>query len=292
MFRKTLENIVTFVGVGVHSGKKVTIKLIPAEVGMGIVFKRVDVAHDFNVIKADYKSVKHVQLATILCNGLDEKDPNYCSVSTVEHLLSAMYACGISDLVIEIDGSEIPLMDGGASDFCFGMNSVGIKTFDITQKTLEIVRDIDVSSVEGSHIKARKGMDGSLKIVFTIDFPEKCIGVQTFTYVHSYENFINYIASAKTFGSIKDIEKARQFGMCLGGDDITAMIFDGENIVTKKYLYYQMDFVLHKILDFIGDISLSGRRITGEFACYKASHVLNNRLLEAVFSDDKNYIEC
>lgn len=260
---------VNFTGKGVHYGKDVNITIIPMETD-GIVFKRVDVPQN-NEIQALYGNVVASSLNTTITNG-------NVGVATVEHLMAALFACKIKHAVILIDGAEVPLMDGGSSDFIFGLESISIPKQ--VSENLFIQKEIKVE-LGDSYIVAKPSR--YLKINCTIDFPLPFIGKQTFVFDETKNSFKEEISHSKTFGHLTHIEKMQKEGICLGGDLYSAIVFDDEKILSPSFSYNKNDFVKHKILDFIGDISLAPCNIKAEFECYKPSHKLNNLLISKIF---------
>jgi UDP-3-O-[3-hydroxymyristoyl] N-acetylglucosamine deacetylase len=260
---------VKFTGKGVHYGKDVNITIVPMESG-GIVFKRIDIPEN-NEIQALYSNVVASSLNTTITNG-------NVSVATVEHLMAGLFACQIKHAVILIDGAEVPLMDGGSSDFIFGLESISVPKQG--SENLLLQKEVKVG-LGDSYIIAKPFRH--LKIDCTIDFHLPFIGKQTFVFDETKNSFKEEISHAKTFGHLAHIEKMQKEGICLGGDLYSAIIFDDEKILSPNFLYNKNDFVKHKILDFIGDISLSPYNIKAEFECYKPSHKLNNLLISKIF---------
>ncbi|MFT4967369.1 MAG: UDP-3-O-[3-hydroxymyristoyl] N-acetylglucosamine deacetylase [Candidatus Deianiraeaceae bacterium] len=268
------QNSITFTGEGVHYGKNVTMQVIP-QVSGGIVFKRTDISGD-NEIRAHYTNVVPAKLNTTITNG-------FTSVATVEHLMAGLFGMQIKHAMILIDGSEVPLMDGGSSDFIFGLECLTIAKQETT--VFELKDEVKVS-LGDAYIIAKPCH--TLKISSTVDFPHPCIGKQTYLYDKTKNNFKEEIAYAKTFGHITQIEEMQKNGLCLGGDMYSAIIFNDEKILSPEFAYNNNDFVQHKLLDFIGDIYLAGCDIHAEFECYKTSHHLNNVLLSKIFDCTDN----
>lgn len=273
-FQINYQNSITFVGKGVHYNKPTTITVIPTK-SDGIIFRRTDLNNkDFT---ASYTNIQHTQLNTTIKNGND-------SISTIEHLMAAFYYMRIKNAIILIDGQEIPLMDGGSNDFIFGL-----ETLDIPPQTIPklfIKNEIKVE-LNDSYIIANP--NSTFEVNFTIDFQNSPIGKQEKTFTQAKHNFKEKISHAKTFGHTKQIEEMNKNGICLGGDIFSATIFNDNEIISPSYTYSKMDFVRHKILDFIGDIHTSPYEIIGNFQCYKSSHILNNKLMHQIFSNPNNY---
>lgn len=260
---------INFTGTGVHYGKDVNITVVPMSCG-GITFKRIDVPSN-NEIQALYSNVLPATLNTTISNG-------NVSVATIEHLMAALYSCKIKHAVILIDGPEVPLMDGGSSDFIFGLESIPKPK----QETKDLLLQKEIKVEIGDSYITAKPLN-HLRVKCVIDFPLPFIGVQTFVFDETKNNFKEELSHAKTFGHLGQIEQMKKQGVCLGGDIYSAIIFDDTHIVSPKYSYNKDDFVRHKVLDFLGDISLSEYNIKAEFECYKPSHKLNNLLISKIF---------
>lgn len=269
-------NSISFVGRGVHYAKDVHITITP-KVDGGIVFKRID-KNDNNEIVALYSNVSStIPLNTTITNG-------NVSVSTIEHLMAAMFALKIKNAHILIDGPEVPLMDGGSSDFIFGLECLHIPK----QRTQNLYLKEEISVESGDSFIIARPSD-KLVVNYTVEFPYAFIGRQKFTFDETRNDFKDEISYAKTFGHIDAIKEMQKHGICLGGDMYSAIVFDSEKILSPSYVYNKDDFVRHKILDFIGDISLSSYNIKAEFQCHKTSHKLNNLLISKIFSNTKYY---
>lgn len=261
---------VAFSGIGVHYGKGVNITVIPQESG-GVVFKRIDIENN-NEIPALYSNVSKTTLNTTISNG-------NVSVSTIEHLMAGLFAVGLKHALILIDGSEVPLMDGGSSDFIFGLECIEVPK----QKAENFILKKEIRVTLGDSWIIAKPFD-RLKIKCIVDFQHPQIGRQEVIFDETVNNFKEEFSHAKTFGHIKQIQQMQETqGICLGGDIFSAMVFDDEKIISPKFSYNIDDFAKHKMLDFIGDISLSPYNIKAEFECYKPSHKINNMLIYKIF---------
>ena len=267
---------VNFTGKGVHYGKDVNITIIPRQNG-GIIFKRVDIAHN-NEIDATYNNVSKTLLNTTISNG-------NTSVATIEHLMSALFGLKIKNALILIDGPEVPLMDGGSSDFIFGLECITIPK----QHTPSLFLQEEIKvELQDSYIIAKPSQN--LKITCIIDFKLPFIGKQQIVFDETTHNFKEEISHAKTFGHITQIEQMQKQGICLGGDVYSATVFNDTEILSPAFSYNKDDFVKHKLLDFIGDISLSPYNIKAEFECYKPSHQINNLLISKIFSNSSKFV--
>ncbi len=268
------ENSITFFGKGVHYNKDTRMTVIPQSSG-GIVFKRTDI--EAKPIIANYANVGQMQLNTTISNGKD-------SIATIEHLMAAFFYFKLKNAIILIDGPEIPLMDGGSNDFIFGLEM--LKMPEQVTKKLILKREIKVM-LNDSHIIGKPSNE--FEVLCEIDFPNSPIGNQVKKFNESTHNFKDKISYAKTFGHIHQIQSMNVRGICLGGDLFSAIIFNDTEIISPSYTHTKMDFVRHKILDFIGDIHITDYEIKGSFECYKSSHALNNMLLREIFCDPNNF---
>ena len=275
----TLSQSISINGIGLHSGIKVSMKLIPAEADFGIKFIRTDLSIN-NTVEALWSNVTNTKLSTTISNN------EGVSISTIEHLMSALSGLHIDNLKIEIDGPEVPIMDGSSKEFVNLIESVPLKNLDKKRKIIKIKKNIKVindnSSVE---LKPNK----QFSIDFEIDFPSKLISKQSCQLQLINGNYKSDIASARTFGFEKDVDTLRSNGLALGGSLDNAVVVGDNKILNKDGLRYKDEFVRHKILDSIGDLYLAGAPIQGYFYGNKSGHYLNNLLLKSLFSDDSNY---
>lgn len=266
---------VSFSGIGVHFGANVKMEIIPQSSG-GIVFERMDLNPTIQ-IPALYSNVESTNSNTTIAK-------NGAKVGTIEHLMAALYACNIRHAHIFIDGAEVPLMEGGSNDFIFGIECLGITNK--TSSRLVLNKEITVE-YKDSYIKARPAEH--LEITCIIDFPVQFIGKQSTIFDETKHSFKEYISHAKTFSHIDFVHKMQAMGIAKGGDVYSAIIFDNEKVISPNFSYNKDDFAKHKILDFVGDISICEYDIKGQFECYKTSHQLNNILISKIFEDKKNY---
>ncbi len=277
--QKTINKKVSCNGVGLHSGREVKMSLLPAPANSGIVFRRVDIA-DNNEILASYKNVVSTNLGTTIANE------NGVKVATIEHLMAAIWGCEIDNLIVELDAQEIPIMDGSSASFIFLVECAGIHKQEELRKIIEILKKVEVIDGDKSlTIEPAKEFSVNLKI----DFNHSQLGQQDFDFHSSNTSFKNDISRARTFAFEKDIEKMHQLGLALGGSLQNAVVIGENGIINKDGLRYQDEFVRHKMLDFIGDIFLAGGYILGNFNGVKAGHGINNKLLHQLFSDPTAY---
>ena len=273
--QRTLSSKIGASGVGLHTGKKISLTLKPAPSNSGIVFKRTDI--ESAPIKASLENVFDTRLSTSLSN-------NEIKISTVEHLLSALAGIGIDNAIVELDGPEVPIMDGSARPFVFMIQSAGIqeqseaKRFIKIKKTIEVKQDEKWAKIEP--------FDG-FKVAFTIDFDHPAFSEtsQSSEIDFSSVSYLSQVSRARTFGFAKDIELLRKNNLALGGSVNNAIVIDDYKVVNEEGVRFQDEFVKHKILDAIGDLYLLGHGLIGSFSAYKSGHHLNNLLLRELINN-------
>ena len=273
--QRTLSSKIRASGVGLHTGKKISLTLKPAPSNSGIVFKRTDI--ESASIKASLENVFDTRLSTSLSN-------NEIKISTVEHLLSALAGIGIDNAIVELDGPEVPIMDGSARPFVFMIQSAGIqeqseaKRFIKIKKTIEVKQDEKWAKIEP--------FDG-FKVAFTIDFDHPAFSEtsQSSEIDFSSVSYLSQVSRARTFGFAKDIELLRKNNLALGGSVNNAIVIDDYKVVNEEGVRFQDEFVKHKILDAIGDLYLLGHGLIGSFSAYKSGHHLNNLLLRELINN-------
>lgn len=274
--QKTIKKEITCKSVGLHTGRKVHMTIKPADVDTGIVFVRTDLSQD-NTIKADMYNVSDTNLATTLGS-------NGTRVSTVEHLLSAFSGLGVDNAVIELNAPEIPIMDGSALPFVNMLKNAGTKVQGKGRKMLVIKKPVSVSDGDGA---AMLLPFPEFKITYRIDFKHPLISEQSYEMIFSDATYEEEICAARTFGFLKDVEYMQAKGLALGGSLKNAVVLTEDRIINKEGLRFPDEFVKHKILDAIGDLSLLGMPIIGHFVAYKSGHKLNNLLLKELVEHDK-----
>ena len=281
--QRTIKKEIICSSVGLHTGRKVNMKIIPAPADAGIVFVRKDIP-DALPIPANYHTVSDTTLATTL--GL-----NGATVSTVEHILSAFSGMGVDNAIIELDSFEIPIMDGSALPFVNMLKEVGTHLQGKTKKLLVIKKPVSVKDGGGS---ADLLPAAEFKITYEIDFKHVAIGRQSYSLDFSDEKYEKEICSARTFGFLREVEYLQARGLGLGGSLDNVIILDDEKIINKNGLRMPNEFVKHKILDAIGDLFLLGMPIIGHFIAYKSGHRLNNILLKELMrkQDSWEIINC
>ena len=277
--QKTLLNELSFKGIGLHTGNNVSMKIFPAHEDTGVVFRR-KIGKKIISIKADYRNVKSTKLCTIL------SDSNGNSVSTVEHILSALYALEIDNVIIELTSNEIPVYDGSAQEFVKQIKEVGFEEQESFKKYIKIKKNIEVKS--GKKYVRACPFDNTL-ISTEINYDHKLIGKQSISVMLTPQIYESQICNARTFGFLKDVKNLRKNGLALGGSLDNAIVLDENNVLNKTGLRFSDEFVRHKLLDFIGDISLSGYRMLGSFFSSHPGHEINNQLLRKIFQTPNNW---
>ncbi|MFZ4439130.1 MAG: UDP-3-O-acyl-N-acetylglucosamine deacetylase [Syntrophales bacterium] len=267
--QRTVKREISCRSIGLHSGRKVGMVIRPAGVDEGIVFVRGDLPGN-NRIKADVHNVRDTTLATTL--GL-----NGVTVSTVEHLMSAFSGMGVDNAVVEVDAPEVPIMDGSARPFVDLLKDVGTQVQSKGKKLLVIKEKIAVSEGDGT---AMFLPSPEFRITYKIEFNHPAIGVQSYQMNFSDISYEEEICEARTFGFLRDVEYLQAKGLALGGSLKNAVVLDDQRIINKGGLRFPDEFVKHKILDAIGDLSLLGIPIIGHFVACKSGHRLNNLLLK------------
>ncbi len=273
--QRTLKNAISYVGRGLHSACRVTMTIKPAEVDHGIVFVRKDVHGVDNRIPARWCNTVDTRLSTVVGNQDDIR------VATVEHLMAAIYGCGIDNALIEIDGPEVPIVDGSAEPFVSLFEQTGTVQQDQPRKALRIHRPIRIEDDDKFMILLPSNIP---HITVDIDFPNTAIGRQSYSLNLVRKNFQRQIAHARTFGFKQDLETLRARGLARGGSMQNAILVDGDEILNEGGLRSENEFVRHKVLDVVGDFALLGMPIYGHLVAYRPGHALNNRLLHQLMS--------
>ncbi len=275
--QRTLKNAITCSGTGLHSGAKVQLALRPAGANSGIVFRRTDPAGRDAEIPARWDHVADTRMNTTIGDGKG------AVVGTIEHLMSALAGAGIDNCVIEVNGPEVPVMDGSAAPFVFLIECAGVRELDVPRRAIEILRTVSVGDHERSAVLTPgKGFSVS----FEIDFDSPVIGRQEFFVDLANGAYARDIARARTFGFEHEVEALRAAGLGRGGSLDNAVVVSGDAVLNEDGLRYDDEFVRHKVLDSIGDLYLAGGPILGHFHGYRSGHALNNELLCAVFADE------
>ena len=282
LYQKTILKPVELEGIGLHSGLNAKVKLLPADEKTGIIFKRTDLK-DNNIIKADYRNVTSAKLCTTLTNS------SKVSVSTIEHLMAAFYMTGVDNILVEIDQTEMPIMDGSSKDFVNLIKKSGIKTFESKRKFLKILKKVEFKNNEKS-ISIEPSTEQGLSVDFELNYNNALIGNQK-NKISFHKQNLEEVYTSRTFCLYEDIEKIKNIGLAKGGSLDNAIVVKNEEILNESGLRNKNEFVNHKILDLVGDFLLSGYRIIGNVKCVQGGHNLSNLFLKEVFKDPSNYEE-
>jgi len=277
--QQTLRKPIQMSGIGLHSGLSIDLKLEGAPIDNGIKFIRTD-KKKHNIIEAIWSNVSSTNLCTTISNKYN------LSISTIEHLMSALSGLHIDNLNVYINGPEVPIMDGSSKPFVNLIEENGINVQNKKRKILKIRKEITVSNSKGL---VQLKPNNEFSIDFEIDFPSSVISRQSCQLQLINGNYKTDIASARTFGFEKDVEYLRSNGLALGGSLENAVVVGNNTILNKEGLRYKDEFVRHKILDSIGDLYLAGAPIEGYFCGKKSGHNLNIKLLKKLFSDNSNF---
>ncbi|MDX2223774.1 MAG: UDP-3-O-acyl-N-acetylglucosamine deacetylase [Rhodospirillaceae bacterium] len=275
--QRTLKSSIGCMGVGLHTGARVGLKLHPAPANTGIVFKRVDLVGGGAEIPARWSSVVDSRMCTVIA------DSSGVSVATVEHLMSAFYGIGVDNALVEINGPEVPAMDGSAYPFVFLMECAGLVEQDAPRKALRILKPTSVAN--GAKRVTLAPAAAGLTVDFEIDFKAAAIGRQTCSVTLDGDTFKLDVARSRTFGLLSDVTALREAGLARGGSMDNAIVVDGDRILNADGLRHDNEFVLHKALDAIGDMYLCGRPIIGRFTGICSSHADTARLMRQVLAD-------
>ena len=278
LYQKTLSKKISFEGIGLHSGKASKITILPSKANEGIVFKRTDVKKN-NLVKACFKNVLSAQLCTTLENNHGVK------VSTVEHLLAALYIFGVDNALIEINSDEVPIMDGSAKDFLNSLKSIELIEQSQKRKYIKILKKEEL--IDGPR-KIYIEPSDSFKVDFKLNYENKIIGDQR-NLVNFQKDNLEEVTESRTFCLFEDVEKIKKFGLARGGSLDNAIVVDENKVLNKEGLRNEKEFVNHKILDCIGDLYTSGYRIVASIVCSQGGHYLTNQLLRKVFQDKENF---
>jgi UDP-3-O-[3-hydroxymyristoyl] N-acetylglucosamine deacetylase len=265
-YRRTLKREVACTGIGLHSGRPVRLRLKPATAGYGIRFVRCDVGVE---IPADLASLTRLDHATTLARG-------GVTIETVEHLLSALQALGVDDVRVEVDGPEVPILDGSAAPFVILIHEAGLKPLAAPRRYLKVLRPVEV--VRGMK-SARLSPDDHFRVSYTIGFDHPLLRHQAFSLRVTSQSYVDGIAAARTFGFLRDVETLRRNGLALGGSLDNAIVI-GESGVLNNKLRFEDEFVRHKILDAIGDLALLGHPVLGHLEGVRAGHALHAELTQ------------
>jgi UDP-3-O-[3-hydroxymyristoyl] N-acetylglucosamine deacetylase len=272
--QRTIAKAVTFTGLGLHSGVKISLTLKPAEENSGLKFTRTDIA-SAPIISASVETVSATENSTTIGSAPFE-------IHTVEHLLAALYGMGVNNVMVEVDGPEIPIMDGSSSSFVFLLSEAGIVSQDIDKNILIIKKEVKVQH-DGKWAVISPGE--RLSIDSTIDFSHPLINKQNKIFEFSVEGFIEEISRARTFGLLRDVEYLKERGLIRGGSLDNAVVLDDFKVINPEGLRFGNEFVRHKILDTIGDLALLGHEIAGKVKTYKSGHMIHHLLCQSLLEE-------
>ncbi len=279
--QRTLRSEIGCVGVGLHSGARITLTLRPALADTGIVFRRGDLGID---IPARFDAVADTRLCTVLA----AHDAPQVRVGTVEHVMAALAGCGIDNVIVELDGAEVPVLDGSAAPFVFLIDCAGILEQAAPTRSIEVLRTVRVADGD-SCVELRPSLGGGLDLAVSIAFPAPVIGRQALSLHLGEAAFRTELAAARTFAMAGDIAGLQAMGLARGGSLDNAVVVDGARVLNPAGLRMADEFVRHKALDMVGDLALAGAAIHGRVLAHRPGHALNNRLLHALFADDANW---
>lgn len=278
--QRTILESLDFHGIGLHTGNNIKMSINPAPVDTGVTFRKKGNNGTLTPIRAHYKNVQSTDLCTVLSNGTG------CIVSTVEHILSALHALEIDNAYIDIDSNEIPVYDGSSKPFVEMFEKFGYQSQEGFKKYIKILKTVEV--IDNGRIARVTPFDQTL-ITAEINFDHKAIGKQSISMLLTPKLYLSQISPARTFGFANQVEALRKRGLALGGSLDNAIVLDEERVLNPEGLRFADEFVRHKVLDFIGDISLAGYKILGSFFTSSSGHELNIKLLEKIFKSQSNW---
>ena len=273
--QRTLAASIGCVGIGLHSGVRIELELQPAPADTGIVFRRTDLGAD---VEARFDRVSDTRLCTVLC---DPAAP-HVRVGTVEHVMAALSACGIDNAIVALDGPEVPVFDGSAAPFVFLIDCAGTVELDAPSRVIEVLHPVRVS--DGASFAELRPANG-FELSVSIDFAAEAIGSQALSMQLSETSFRKELASARTFAMSADIAGLQAAGLARGGSLQNAVVVDGARVLNPGGLRMTDEFVRHKMLDAVGDLSMAGAMLNARFVAHRPGHALNNKLLRALFAD-------
>ena len=281
--QRTLKSAICCVGAGLHSGRRVEVTLRPAASGTGIVFHRTDVGVR---LEAGFDRVADTRLCTVLASA-ERPDVR---VSTVEHLMAALFALRIDNVVVELNGPEMPALDGSAAPWLFLLDCAGSVALDAPARVIEVLRTVRAED-GGAFAELRPGRAAGLELAVSIDFDAGAIGRQALSVSLNEDTFRHGLASARTFALAHEIAGLRASGLAKGGSLDNAVVVDGDRVLNPAGLRMADEFVRHKVLDAVGDLALAGGALCGRFIGHRSGHTLNNQVLRALFADPANWRE-
>ena len=277
--QKTIKSTMTFEGIALHSGKMVHMKIKPSQPNTGIIFKRTDLKNN-NIVIPGIFNVSSAIFCTTISNDYGVK------ISTIEHLMGAFYGTGIDNALVEVDGDELPILDGSAKHYVDAIDQSGLEISNLPIKVIKIEKEINFK--DGNKFISLEPSKLSLDIDFEIKYNNSLIGKQR-NLVKVYEDDLSSIFNSRTFCLYEDIDKLKRMNLVKGGSLENAIVVQNEKILNKGGLRNKLEFVNHKILDCMGDLYLSGYKIIGKLTCSQGGHKLTNQLLRKVFASNANF---
>jgi len=276
MYQRTIKKSVEVIGIGLHKGESIRLKIEPLDADSGIIFYRKDIG---TTIPLKIESVVDTKMATVIGN-----EKGY--ISTIEHFLSAVYAYGIDNMRVVLEGNEMPIMDGSAGSFCLLLDEAGIQKQKSPKKILRILKSVEVR--DGNKFVRVEPSERAV-FDFEIDFDHPAIGRQRYEFNFSLDRYKEEIARARTFGFARDIQYLQSINLALGASLDNAIGLDDRTILNPEGLRYPDEFVRHKILDAMGDMAVTGYNIAGRYTAFAGSHHLNHLLTKEIFANSSNY---
>tara|TARA_B100000401_G_C52750576_1_gene692975 strand:- start:144 stop:1088 length:945 start_codon:yes stop_codon:yes gene_type:complete len=281
-WQTTIKKKISTSGIGLHKGDIINLTLKPSKPNSGITFIRTDIEGDLakRSILANYKNVSDTNMCTTIKNETD------CKISTIEHLMAALSGSGVDNIDIEVNGPEVPIMDGSSKQFIDLIENSGLVKLSKKRKFLKITKKIEI--IDGDK-KCSLSPDKNMKFFASIDFSDKVIGKQEASINLEKFSFKDNVSKARTFGFMRDVEALRMSGLGLGGSLDNCVIIDNNEVINAEGLRFENEFVVHKLLDAVGDIYTSGYRIQGEYKGYLCGHHMNNLLLRELFNNEDSF---
>ncbi len=276
----TVKNVISLVGTGLHTGRPVRLQILPASAEYGIWFRRVDIKDRDNLIAARYDNVTDTRLCTNIANDAG------VNISTIEHLMAALVGCGIHNALIEVDGPEVPIMDGSSDRFVREILAVGAQTL---QAPVRVIRVLERVEVENDGVKVSIEPHENLEIDFSIEFPDEAIGRQSKCLNMANGAFVRELCNSRTFCRKADVDWMLSQGLGLGGNLNNALVVDGDKVLTPGGPRHVDEYVRHKMLDALGDLALAGAPILGRYNGIRAGHAATNALLRKLFANPMTY---
>jgi len=281
----TLRNEINLVGTGLHSGRPARLRILPASAEYGIWFRRIDETRRDNLVAARYDNVSEAALCTRITNDAG------VSISTIEHLMAALMGCGIHNALIEIDGPEVPIMDGSSDRFVREILKAGVKNLKASVRVIRVLERVGIQ-VDGVAVSIEPCEN--LEIDFMIDFPDAAIGRQHMHLNMANGAFVRELCSSRTFCRQADVETMQASGLALGGSYENAIVVDGDKVLSPGGMRHEDECVRHKMLDALGDLALAGAPLIGRYRGAKAGHAATNALLRKMFATPSSFemVDC